>query len=361
MVRRLITCLIITSLILAATTRALAADLNQEDRNFRAMTRNMDAGSDFLYVLNAAQNYPDNFPALLQAITQTYLEMRLSNIPQRAEGIAAEIQNTQPLLVALQEVTLLRTGPYGEPATTVLDDGFSSLMVALKNRGLAYAPVAMQENSDITVPALDTSLQTLIDVRLTDYDVVLVRTDISVAEFKLENVQLKHFEAILNFPVAGQSVPFLRGWIAVDAKVRGKNFRLVTTHLETFSPDYQQAQTNELLSGPLNTKLPVIVAGDLNSDALAPSWPNGPAFGMLTSAGFLDIWSAIHPDRPGITWPMFQEDPPYGSMTPQRIDLILVKNDGIRPTDIFLTGSDRVGTLFSSDHAGVVPGFKLLP
>ncbi len=361
MVRRLIALLILASLFGAAVPGALAGDLTHRDRNFEIMTRNMDGGSDFLYVLNAAQTDPNNFPGLLAAITQTYLEMHLSNIPQRADGIAAEIQNTHPLLVGLQEVTVLRTGPYNEPATTVLDDGFASLMTALRNRGLHYAPIVVQANADITLPALDSTFQNLIDVRLTDYDVVLARTDVSTANFKLQGVQAKHFDAILNFPVAGQSIPFTRGWIAVDAKIRGKNFRFVTTHLETFSPDYQQAQTNELLWGPLKTELPVILAGDLNSDALLPSWANGPAYGILTSAGFLDVWSVLHPNDAGVTWPMHQEDPPYGSTVPQRIDLVLVKNEGIVPTAVSLTGKMPIDDLWSSDHAGVVAGFKLLP
>jgi len=221
--------------------------------------------------------------------------------------------------------------------------------------------VAIQANADITLPALDASFQNPIDVRLTDYDIVLVRTDVSLAVLKVQAVQQKHFDAILNFPVAGQSIPFTRGWIAIDVKVLGKDFRLVTTHLETFSPDYQQAQTNELLLGPLDTRVPVILAGDLNSDALRPCWENGPAFGMLTSAGFLDIWGAFYSEESGITWPMFQEDPPFGSLVPQRIDLILVKNSGLQPTGIMLTGKRPVGALWSSDHAGVVAGFKILP
>lgn len=150
----------------------------------------------------------------------------------------------------------------------MLDDQYTALLKALADRGLHYSTIAIQQNADITVPALDETFQNLIDVRLTDYDVVLVRSDVDVSQFKLEGVQKKYFDAILGFPVGGQTIPFVRGWIAIDAKIRGKNFRIVTTHLETFSSDYQQAQTDELLKGPHATALPVILAGDLNSDAL---------------------------------------------------------------------------------------------
>lgn len=367
MVRRLMARLALASLIVfPLALGAESSTFNNRDRDFTVMTRNMDAGSDLLYVLHAVATDPTNVPALLQATTETYLEMHMSNIPARADGLAAEIQQNMPLLVGLQEITLLRTGPYNQPATTVLDDGLASLMSALEKRGLHYAVLAQQQNADITVPALDPTLTTPIDVRLTDFDAVLVRTDITVADFKLEGIAKQHFTNFLTMPVAGSSIEIFRGWIAVDAKFRGKNFRFVTTHLETFSPEYQQAQTLELIDGPLNTNVPVILAGDLNSDALNPSFANGPAYGILTGDGFTDFWTALHPTQLGATWPLFPEDPPFGgSPTPQRIDLVLVKNRGILPTAISETGTAPIMTtpftLFTSDHAGVVAGFNLLP
>ena len=343
-----------------------AQESGNKDRDFSVMTRNMDAGSDFLYVLHAAETDPNNLPGLLQAITETYLEMHMSNIPARADGLAAEIEQTRPLLVGLQEATLLRTGPYNQPATTVLDDGLAALMQSLNQRGLHYAILAQQQNADITLPALDATFQNLIDVRLTDSDVVLVRTDVSVADLKVASVAQQHFAVALTLPVAGSSVEIPRGWIAVDGKIRGKDFRFVTTHLETFSPDYQQAEVLELIDGPLHTELPVILAGDLNSDALHPSFANGPAYTVLTGDGFTDVWSSLHPAEVGATWPLFPEDPPFGgSPAPQRIDLVLVKNDGIRPDAIWETGTLPIlttpFTLWTSDHAGVVGTFDLLP
>jgi len=324
------------------------------------MTRNMDAGSDFWYVLSAD---PNDLNAILVAITRTYQEMLNSNITLRADGIAAEIQQRHPDLVALQEVTTLSSGPYGSTQLQVVVSGLDSLMAALQTRKLHYKVIVVQKNADISLPALDANYQNLIQVGLTDYDVVLARTDLPAWELKVVNSQADHFSAAatLNFSVAGQSIPFLRGWIAADVKVRGKRYRFVTTHLETFSPDYQAAQTNELLIGPLTTDLPLILAGDLNSDAHAPSWENGPAYEILLSAGFVDVWSKVHPKAAGLTWPLFPEDSGIGPQTPQRIDLVLTTGAGLAPAKIVRTGLTPKNGLWSSDHAGVAATFNLRP
>ena len=354
MIRKLVSLLVVLVLLSAGVQSVSACEPPQ----LSVMTRNMDAGSDFWYVLTAD---PNDLSAILVAITQTYQEMLNSNIAQRADGIAAEIQKQHPDMIALQEVTTLSSGPYGSTELTVVVSGLDSLMAALKTRGLHYKAIVVQKNADISLPAFDANYQNMIQVGLTDYDAVLVRTDLPAADLKVRNQQADHFSAAatLNFTVAGQSIPFLRGWIAVDVKVRGKNYRFATTHLETFSPDYQAAQTNELLSGPLNTELPLILAGDLNSDAHAPSWENGPAYGILTSAGFVDVWSKIHPNNAGITWPLFLEDSGIGPSTPQRIDLILTRGSVVAPMRIVLTGLNPRNGLWSSDHAGVAAAFRL--
>jgi len=359
MLRKLSVLIVIFYFVLGSGAVAAQSVNSNKDRVLKVMTRNMDAGSDFYYVIIAAQNPSSTQQDILTAITQTYLEMRASNIPRRAVGIAAEIAKTRPDLIGLQEVTVLSTGPYLKPPTVVVDSALEVLLRSLGERGLHYAPVAVQKNAQVVLPAFGE--EGLIDVGLIDYDVILARTDLPVSEFKLQNVQQGHFSegATLNFAVGTTSIPFLRGWISVDAKLRGKSYRFVTTHLETFSPDYQAAQTNELLAGPLNTDLPVILAGDLNSDAHTPSWASGPAFEILTAADFQDVWSRIYPSEAGFTWPLHLEDSGYNIGPPQRIDLILTKGKDIRPRGIARTGTNAIDGVWSSDHAGVVSSLVL--
>jgi endonuclease/exonuclease/phosphatase family metal-dependent hydrolase len=338
-----------------------SANAQNRDRVSVVMTRNMDTGSDFGFVTSATSPLD-----LILGVTATYQEIQASNIPERARGIAREMQATRPYLVGLQEVTTVRTGPFGGPATNVVADGLTSLLAGLAQLGLHYKPVAIQMNADVEAPAFDPSFN-LFDVRVTDFDVMLARTDLPVSEFKLEAVQQQHFIAMLVFPTpTGQSIPFPRGWIAVDTKLRGKSYRVLTTHLETFNLDLQAAQAVELVNGPGTSDLPVILVGDLNSDANNPDPAQSPGYHILVNAGFLDIWSSIHPGDPGLTWPLHGEDPFTPSSSPnQRIDLIFTRGNGIDARDIALTGNSLTDLtpsgLWPSDHAGVFASFDLLP
>jgi hypothetical protein len=180
------------------------------------MTQNLDTGSDLGFVTSATTPF-----GLIVGVTETYQEIAQSNIPERAQGIAAQIQALQPDLLALQEATTLRIGPFGGPATTVVADQLQSLTSALQARGLHYAAVAVQQNAD--VEALLSTNRFTSSTFASQTWTLCSRALISLSELQLENVQFQHYSATLVFPtVLGTSIPFPRGWIAVDAKLRGK-------------------------------------------------------------------------------------------------------------------------------------------
>jgi hypothetical protein len=114
--------LVFITLFLFGVVPASAAETANKDRVLPVMTRK-EEGSDIWYVLASAQDPHSTQLDLLVAITKTYFEMHASNIPQRADGIAAEIGLTKPYLVGLQEVTVLSIGPLGQPPTTGLITG----------------------------------------------------------------------------------------------------------------------------------------------------------------------------------------------------------------------------------------------
>ena len=156
---------------------------------------------------------------------------------------------------------------------------------------------------------------------------------------------------------------------ASDAKLRGKQYRFVTTHLESLSPAIQAAQAAELVNGPGNTDVPVIFAGDFNSDAESSNAAANPAYPILLSAGFVDTWKQLHPSDPGFTWPLHGEDPFTSFSTPnERIDLVFSRNGrkGLMPFNVDLIGNNQStdltpSGLWPSDHAGLVASFNLEP
>lgn len=339
--------LLVLSIVGAQDTGAASP---HKDRSLTIMTRNMDLGSDFSYIFAAVANGGSPL-AVLQAITATYVEVVHSDMPGRAQALADEIEATQPDLIALQEVNTIRNGAPGQPPALVADQ-LDLLLDALASRGLHYEVAAVQTNLDVTIPSLVGMIQ------VTDHDVVLARSDLPVSLYQLERVSKAHFVAAAPLSLLGVTIPVTRGWIALDVKLRGKPYRFVTTHLEPDLPGVQAAEVTELLAGPLATEVPVILAGDLNSDAYVPTGSE-PAYPMLIAGGWTDVWAALKPSDAGLTWPMFAEDVPLGPGSPlRRIDLVLTKGSGIRADAVALTGTTPP---YASDHAGVVAKFTLLP
>jgi endonuclease/exonuclease/phosphatase family metal-dependent hydrolase len=346
----LILCMVVTQTGLGTSY----AESQGSERTVTVMTRNMDEGSDLAPVLGAST--PEE---LLAAVADTYTEVVDSDIPQRAAAVAREIRASKPDLVGLQEVSIWWTGPLGGPANNVTFDALQSLLLELRKLGMHYTAVAIQTNIDAEAPsALG------FDVRLTDRDVLLARTDLMPSELRLSNVQAQQFETILEFtsPILGTLV-IPQGWISVDAKIRGKQFRFITTHLDGFSPVVRLAQANELVQKPGNTDLPVVLIGDFNSDAESVDPDQNGAYQLLVGARFEDAWARVHPRKKAFTWPLHGEDPFTPFATPnQRIDLVFSRG-AVRAVTTELIGNEREDLtrshLWPSDHAGVVSSLQI--
>jgi endonuclease/exonuclease/phosphatase family metal-dependent hydrolase len=196
-------------------------------------------------------------------------------------------------------------------------------------------------------------------VRLTDRIAMLARADLSTADLKLSNVRTGHFNTFLEVPTFSGPIQYRRGWISVDAKIRGKSFRFITTHLDSVVPPIRAAQAGELISGPANTSLPVVMAGDFNS---APGGPPTEAYGRVTAAGFADAWSQLRAGNPGYTCCHAADLQVLGPPLNRRIDLILTRG-GLRALSVDVLGAapgDRTSSgLWPSDHAGVAARLDL--
>ena len=124
---------------------------------------------------------------------------------------------------------------------------------------------------------------------------------------------------------------------------------MINTHLEPLDLATRNAQALELINGPANSNLPLIITGDLNST------PDSQAYQFFIAAGFHDSWSEIGEGN-GFTCCQGSDLLNAFSTLNRRIDYILFKN-GWNPIEAELVGesqNDRTNTgLWPSDHAGV--------
>lgn len=216
-----------------------------------------------------------------------YNNVMASDFPSRAVAIAKTIQTHQPHIIGLQEISLIRRQSPGDLisggtvlADEVVLDFLKILMDALQAEGLNYQVAAQVENIDVEMPLFTDS--GIDDVRLTDYDVILSRSDVEISRPMSAN-----YANALTIETLGLVVK--RGYAAVDATVSGVTYRVVNTHLEAFTQENRVAQTQELVDILSGETMPIILLGDFNTPA-----PEGTAYQMLLSAGYADVWLLDH-------------------------------------------------------------------
>ncbi len=318
------------------------------DREIAIMTWNTYLGAELEPALNPSLP-PEQ---LAQVIAQTWAEVQSTNFPERADGIARQIEQVRPDILCLQEVALWKTGTFldPEPATTVVYDFLQILLNSLESRHLEYRVVAVAQGTSVELPDVATAE----DVRFTDRQAILVRSDLRTSDLKWSYPETGIYQTEIPLSILGQQVSIKRAWISLDVKVRGRSFRVITTQLESFNPGVQFAQAGELLSGPAATEQPVILAGDLNS----PADETGTGtYDYLLNAGFEDVWQKVGVDD-GLTCCQQSDLLNATSALSERIDFVLFRGD-FTPVWADVRGdeqSDRtdVSALWPSDHAGVV-------
>lgn len=282
----------------------------------------------------------------------------------RADGIAGHIENTGADVVALQEVANLRTqrpSDFGsaspEQASDTLVDFLSLVESALADRDLAYDVAATTVTTDLELPAQTD--EGPVDVRITDRDVLLVRSEHEIGETVTDT-----YEAALPAPLPGiDNVSVERGFCTVDVTMEGVPFTVVSTHLESVTGLIRRQQAQELLDS-LPSGRPVILCGDFNSGPESDS----DTYDLLTGS-FEDPYTTLQSDGDGFTCCQAADLGNEQSGLDRRIDLVLYRGD-VRPTEIGRVGhrpEDRITVetggetveVWPSDHAGVVGTFEV--
>ena len=308
------------------------------------MTYNVYVGSSTNDVLAV-----DELLQVPAEVGKMYDNVIASDFPARAQAIAKSIKTHQPHIIGLQEISLIRRQSPGDRITggtvaaeEVVLDFLKILMDALGTEGLEYQVAAQVENIDVEMPMItDTGI---VDVRLTDYDVLLTRSDVQVSRPTQANYNAAFSIDLLQLDVK-------RGYVAIDATVNGSTYRVVNTHLESFDQTSRVGQTQELIDSLATETLPIILLGDFNTQA-----PDGTAYQLLLASDYEDVWQA---DTDGNTCCQDSNLQNETSMHYERIDLILVCNYQGSFSAITNTIGDKhtdrlPSGLWPSDHAGVV-------
>lgn len=342
----------------------------------KVMTRNIYLGADLTPAL-LAETPGEAFTAA----GVIYEAMLDTNFRARAARLAQEIAATKPDAVGLQEVALWRRGARGDiggpdsSAQEVVYDFLEVLQTQLRNRGLNYRTAVKQRQADITLP-VDRTGDGVPEFlgRLTMHDAILVKRH---KRLRIRNRRGGNFNTALPVETPVGDISVTRGWTAVDiTKLQGKKrrgkgrrsktFRFINTHLEAFNAFVRNSQAFDLVNSNLaETRLPVILVGDLNSDPVddtvipvpgVPDTAENAAYLTVRDAGFRDRGitanTCCHDDD------LLNETVDFGS----RIDHVLSKGRVQR------LGAQRTGAnpalrtpagLWPSDHAGVVSRLRV--
>jgi endonuclease/exonuclease/phosphatase family metal-dependent hydrolase len=302
----------------------------------------------------------------------------------RSKLLAAEIAATRPDLIGLQEVALWRHGPMqldhvGRPDATEVDYDFLVMLLAdLANHGVRYEVVHVQQLSDVEAPAFTGNPYTgtaglAADVRLTDRDVILLRTE---AGLRIEASGGGQYQQRFEVQLGDTIFPFVRGYAWADVAVGSARIRFVNTHLESQSARLARAQAEEMLMGPAgDPSLPTVIACDCNSNpaSLAARWSvpigSGAAYRLITERhGYADLWlQQPGRDGPGNTAWLGELVNDETADFERRLDLVLARSatagqivaNRAEVTGDELSDRDPVSTLWPSDHAGVVVELRI--
>lgn len=318
------------------------------------------------------------------AAGMAFARVLANDFASRAAAMGEETARFGPHLIGFQEVTLFEV--FNGVSFTPILDYETMLLAAL---GPDYAVAAKSQNFQtpvlpVTLPNVscfaDQSCAPPPDcafvgecmlIQLTDYDLVVARTDVATA-----NPQTHRFTYNLgDGPFADPSIPFpiYRGWASVDATIDGLELRFASTHLEpadladgSIVPALEQLQRLQAgeLAAIIGTDLPVVSVGDYNTDAYGASTAT---YQDLLVYGFEDAWSQ---SGDGMTCCQTEDLSIRKSIRDRRVDLIMLRGDfgllepgiqgAVHPRVLGSRIADMTDSgLWPSDHGGVLATMKL--
>ena len=257
----------------------LASPVQASQSTVTVMSRNIYLGAD----VGIAMNLLPDFKAAAQFMWE---QVELTDFNQRSKVLANEIAAANPDVVGIQEATkwMCQEGVFSSKVTVY--DFTQMLLVELDQLGYTYEIASAGDNKAIN-PGF--SIPPIPHLTLvTDEEVfpALFGTETVACGFEIADVLLVKSELSPQVRAVGTTeykdaytiIPTLmtvyRGFSWADIAINGTEIRFVTTHLESLWDEDKvplaKIQTDQLIADLSDSKIPVIVMGDFNSDPRDP-------------------------------------------------------------------------------------------
>lgn len=380
------------------------ASAHDDDAKIKVMTQNQYLGADLTPIVAATT--PGAFNDAVIAALQSIIA---NNFPERVQALAETIADNKSDLVGLQEVFSFGCIPTGSMIDACVifapafNDHLSMTLSALADHDANYYVAATVQN--LTIPSLGfpfPGLPVFLSpdggphgfITVIDRDVILARSNVPTTPVPFVCVMERRSVDGCNYQTFAQAMTLAglvnieRGFVGVDAIVKGNTYRFINTHLEVqfpgpdpLAPLIQAAQASELIfklafpPSPPGSKL--LVVGDINSSPTDPifvipslgvfhppyqQFVNGTEFtGVPISAPYNDVWTLRGHPEPGNTCCELADLSNPESIHDERIDVIFslalpskVKADVLNTDTEDKTASD----LWPSDHASLAAKLK---
>jgi hypothetical protein len=341
---------------------------------------------------------PDDFNDALVSVLQ---QIAASDFPARALKQGQMLSQRSPDIIGLQEVLTLRCQDFAPPKpgygcddpliAKAFGDRLQLTLEALSQQGLTYLPAAIVKNFDLPgIPFHINGSAALLTV--VDRDVLLSRAEVAVTKVNWAvygspglcpkpSLDGCNYQTVTSATTPFGSLAIERGFVAVDATVKNRVYRIFNTHLEISGVDagipaftfYQAAQAYELIqtiSASTPSDVSVIVLGDMNSSPehadIGGTFPAPFETGILTpyhqflASGFYDIWELRPGKVKGYTCCQQENLDSQQSFLTERIDMIFSWDMPDKVYQVRVLG-DKASTkthppglgLWSSDHGGM--------
>jgi len=399
--RRLIAAI---ALLLASFSPAQAAE-----EPLTVMSRNLYLGAD---VGVALELIPD-FPAAAQFMWD---QVAATDFALRAPALAREVISANADVVGLQEATNWYCKKNLLSKKVVVFNFTEQFLAATKAAGVEYVLARKGEqvalNIGYSIPAIP-YLTMVSDPKtfqpLFDSDSAACGFEIGDAiavkkELATKILQVGNTEYDVSYSIVPKLMTIYRGYTWVDLEHNGSKVRIISTHLESLWDSNKvpnaALQAQQLISDTAQTKMPLIVIGDFNSDPRDPrpdakSNPGGQpeaskecsaqvanptinsaidtcnAYWLMRKAGFIDVGpDATNPKN--FTWGMnalltgadekrliaAQALGNRAGFT-DRLDYIFLKNGAVAVAASLVGTSPYKEGAWSTDHAGITATIDL--